>query len=743
MTSKVNSGHARSGAELIDHSKLMKLMQFLMGLDDIYYPIRSTLLTREILPEVKDAFVIMVKEESQRGIPPTSAKCDKPWASIFVSRTNDNRKNNGNGNWNNGSMNNGSGNKGNYNSLLCKNCGLKGHTIERCFEIIDYPPGFKRNPNLKLASNFNNNMNNNVDTRGIFVGNNEIKTSTGTLSFTNEQVLKLMNLLIDKSGSTAHANMAVVPEYCVSLLSVHKLIKDSKLSVCFDESKCYIQDLIKERVLGTRDWLGHPVNQVLKLFKKSLNLSNIDHNSPCDVCHKAKQTKEAFPLSDHKSVWVYLHKTKDEVYEMFVGFYKLVLTQFNKKVKEVRLLFLVLNGKSPFSLVDSKEPNLSYLTSFECLCFATVVKGSDKFSVRSEKCVLIGYASGKKAYKLFSLENRSVLYSRDVKFSEIVFPYKMSNIEPIKEFDEIYTLDFFDHFESEPTTKISLRPNDDEERPLGRDGRVHQLDGGAPTYHTGHDGEHSATLIVVLRRSQRSSKLPVKLNEFVLDDKVKYGLSSCEPSSYEEALKDVNCVNVINEEMHALYENKTWSMIDLPIDRKPIGCKWVFKIRYKSNGKIERYKERLVAKGFSQKEGIDYEETFSHVVKMSIVRCLINLAVQKDWKVYQLDVNNAFLYGDLKEEVYMLPHPGFFLNGITKVCKLEKSLYGLEQAPKQWNHKLSKALFEACFVQSKNDHSLFIKNKGSVSLYLLVYVNDLVMTGNDNDEIESFKGLFE
>ncbi|GKB23924.1 RNA-directed DNA polymerase [Tanacetum coccineum] len=181
----------KARVELIDHSKLMKLMQFLMGLNDIYQLIRSSLLTREILPEVKDAFVIVVREESHRGIPHTSAKSDKPQASVFIFITNDNKKNNGNGNWNNDNTNNGNGNSGNrenYNNLLCKNCNLKGHTIERCFEIIGYSPGFKRNPNLRPASNFNNNRNNNADTRGTFVGNNEIKISTGSLSFTNEQV---------------------------------------------------------------------------------------------------------------------------------------------------------------------------------------------------------------------------------------------------------------------------------------------------------------------------------------------------------------------------------------------------------------------------------------------------------------------------------------------------------------------------------------------------------------------------
>ncbi|GKA51760.1 retrovirus-related pol polyprotein from transposon TNT 1-94 [Tanacetum coccineum] len=145
---------------------------------------------------------------------------------------------------------------------------------------------------------------------------------------------------------------------------------------------------------------------------------------------------------------------------------------------------------------------------------------------------------------------------------------------------------------------------------------------------------------------------------------------SFEPSSFEEASKDVNWINAMNDEIHALYENDTWELVELPFGRKAIGSKWVYRIKYMSSGEIERFKARLVAKGFNQMEGIDYEETCSHVVKMSTVRCLIDLVVQNDWKLFQMDVNNAFLYGDLSEDVYMLPPPGFFDKDEKRVCKL-------------------------------------------------------------------------
>ncbi|GJY10051.1 ribonuclease H-like domain-containing protein [Tanacetum coccineum] len=148
-----------------------------------------------------------------------------------------------------------------------------------------------------------------------------------------------------------------------------------------------------------------------------------------------------------------------------------------------------------------------------------------------------------------------------------------------------------------------------------------------------------------------------------------------------------------------------------------------------ASGEVERYKARLVAKGFGQREGFNYNETFSHVVKMVTVRCLINIAICDSWPLYQLDVNNDFLYGDLKEDVYMTLPEGYKSNNKHKVCKLNKSLYGLKQAPRQWNAKLTTALIEHGFEQSKFDYSLYVKKKGALFVALLVYVDDILITG--------------
>ena len=132
-------------------------------------------------------------------------------------------------------------------------------------------------------------------------------------------------------------------------------------------------------------------------------------------------------------------------------------------------------------------------------------------------------------------------------------------------------------------------------------------------------------------------------------------------------------------ELHALEQNHTWTLTPLPSDHRPIGCKWVDKIKYNFDGTVKRYKARMVAKGFTQREGIDYKETFSPMAKLTTVWCLLAIAIVRHWSLHQMDVQNAFLYGDLLEEVYMNLPPDFRRQEETPmVCRLNKSLYGLK-----------------------------------------------------------------
>ena len=178
----------------------------------------------------------------------------------------------------------------------------------------------------------------------------------------------------------------------------------------------------------------------------------------------------------------------------------------------------------------------------------------------------------------------------------------------------------------------------------------------------------------------------------------------------------------------------------MPKEKKLVGCKWVYTIKYQVDGTIERYKAQLVAKGYTQTHGIDYQETFAPVAKMNSIRVLLSLAANLSWPLLQLDVKNAFLHGDLQEEVYMTMPPGFKLaDGHNFVCKLNKALYGLKQSPRAWFERFSSAMKRVGYTQSQADHTLFIKRCNNRTTALIVYVDDIVVTGDDQEEIHRLK----
>jgi histone deacetylase 1/2 len=209
-----------------------------------------------------------------------------------------------------------------------------------------------------------------------------------------------------------------------------------------------------------------------------------------------------------------------------------------------------------------------------------------------------------------------------------------------------------------------------------------------------------------------------------------------EPSTITQALRDPDWRFAMQNEFDALHRNNTWDLVSRSSAPNLVGCKWVFRIKRNPDGSIDRYKARLVAKGFHQRPGCDYTETFSPVVKPVTIRVILTLAVRQGWSVRQLDVNNAFLQGTLKEEVFMVQPPGFINKHFPDhVCRLKKALYGLKQAPRAWYNELRAFLLSIGFVNSTADASLFINQTPRATLYLLVYVDDIIVTGSSSVEL--------
>lgn len=197
----------------------------------------------------------------------------------------------------------------------------------------------------------------------------------------------------------------------------------------------------------------------------------------------------------------------------------------------------------------------------------------------------------------------------------------------------------------------------------------------------------------------------------------------------------------MRSEIAALELNNTWSLVTLPPGKHAIGCKWIFKIKYHSNGNIERYKVRLVAKGFTQQEGLYYTETFSPVAKLATVQTLLAAASIQGWFLKQFDVQNAFLHGDLDEEMFMRKPLGFSKGYSSQVCHFNKSLYGLKQASRQLYQKFSNALLVFGFQQSKADYNLFTQLKNGSFISLLIYVDDIIVVSSHMESIEVLQGF--
>jgi hypothetical protein len=213
-----------------------------------------------------------------------------------------------------------------------------------------------------------------------------------------------------------------------------------------------------------------------------------------------------------------------------------------------------------------------------------------------------------------------------------------------------------------------------------------------------------------------------------------------EPCSLTEAEGDAAWHATMQQEMDSIEHNRTWELVDLHAGHRLITLKWVFKLKKNETGEMVKYKARLVARRFVQQEGIDYNDVFAPVAHIKSIRILLALAAQEGWHVHHMDIKSAFLNGDLKEEVYVRQLPGFIVAGQEdKVLRLWKALYGLRQVLRAWNAKLDSTIKEMGFQQSMREAAVYRRGRGHSVLLVGVYVDDLVITGTEEAEVEAFK----
>ena len=264
----------------------------------------------------------------------------------------------------------------------------------------------------------------------------------------------------------------------------------------------------------------------------------------------------------------------------------------------------------------------------------------------------------------------------------------------------------------------------------------------APTIEEANDKDHEASDDVATerRRSTRSRAPPEWYGNPVLTVLL---VEDSEPTNYEEAMMSSDSekwLEAMKSELGSMSENQVRTLVDPPSDRKAVECKWIFKKKTDADGNVTVYKARLVAKGFRQVQGVDYDETFSPVAMFKSIRILLAIAAFHDYEIWQMDVKTAFLNGNIDEELYMMQPEGFVdPKDADKVCKLQRSIYGLKQASRSWNLRFDQVIKSFGFVPNCYEACIYKKVSGSSVTFLVLYVDDILIIGNDIDMLNDVK----
>uniref|UniRef100_A0A2N9GCF6 Integrase catalytic domain-containing protein n=1 Tax=Fagus sylvatica TaxID=28930 RepID=A0A2N9GCF6_FAGSY len=385
----------------------------------------------------------------------------------------------------------------------------------------------------------------------------------------------------------------------------------------------------------------------------------------------------------------------------------------------------LLHGKTPFESLTLRPPNYLKLRTFGCLCYPWLKPyNNSKLDPKSTPCIFLGYSLTQSAYKCLDIKDPpplSFFAMLCLTNTPFLTPPTLLLVPPSLTLPEVL----------HPPAPPDLQSSSPGILSLPSDNTTLSSSPAAPAPPPPH------------RMTTRSMNNIYKPKHMYLVTKHPLP-DTLEPTCVSQALKHPQWRHAMSQEFTALVKHGTWDLVPPQSSQNQIGCKWVFRIKRKPDGSIDRYKARLVAKGFHQRPGLDYTTTFSPVVKPTTIRTVLSIALMHRWPIRQLDVNNAFLHGTLEEDVFMTQPRGFVDSNFPNyVCKLKKSIYGLKQAPRAWYNELKGALLDLHFSQSKSDPSLFIYHAGGHTMYFLVYVDDLLITGSSTLLHQYIRGLLD
>jgi len=459
-----------------------------------------------------------------------------------------------------------------------------------------------------------------------------------------------------------------------------------------------------------------------------------------------------------------------------------------------------LNYKSPHELVMGRPPKLSHLRIFGTMCYAHIPSEKrKKLDNPGVKCRLLGYADNQLGYRLLRCSDKSIIFSRSVTFNEEAIGRQYNDESPdIQEAEN--TVDPGKvYIKVEPVSTQANMPrytepqpmydqpddiemneqcNDDENQAQHKSQAQLQEPTMPPplpesppisprvtrsmtqavvttkkSFTPGRDGEDESDI-----RPSRKKRVAVRyqdefdglycLNAMSDEDVIaKDEQASTYNGICESKFKDL-WITAMDNEIKSIRSHKTWIIEDIPDHCRSIGCRWIFKAKRKANGDIDRFKARLCAKGFSQIPGVDFNETYAPVAKMTSIRAMLAIAAEKDLEIMQYDIDTAFLYGEIEEIIYMDQPTGYTdpKRPFAK-CRLLKSLYGTKQAARQWNTCLHAHLTKQNFTNLNTDHCIYIRASSNEYTVIAVYVDDLIVMSNKegwiNDIVVKLKDDFK